>query len=448
MTPLVPTRRLLVAATDGGVLRCLLPLAAALRGRGWTVGFWTPFLRDRMWLRCVGEHPLPATRAGTEALPASLEPALALRAQVGGLRLDERLRRHAAAQWRAAREAVGRFDAALVWNGGELQAACVAEAARAEGKPVVYLENGLLPRTLQIDARGVNAAAAARERIAASAADAPRWIAPVAGAPLRCAEPSLLFRWCATAAEWIEALAHPERARFALHVRRRALRQARRRKRPVAGDATPLPERFVFVPLQVHDDTQVLRHGGWVRSMEDLLQAVRAASPLPVVVREHPMDVGRADLRSLKARYPEFLWTRTRSLEECLRRASAVATINSTVGVEALALGRPVVVCGDCVYGVEGLVHLASEPAALRPALAAACARESAPAAVESLLGALARELHVALDRQKPDAAGLARLVQRIEELVLPVMSLASGARSSDRSASTMAATELVGALS
>ncbi|MBK9387816.1 MAG: hypothetical protein IPN34_23615 [Planctomycetes bacterium] len=447
MALLLPTRRLLIAATDGGVLRCLLPLAAALRGRGWTVGFWSPFLRDRLWLRCLGEHPLPATRSGEDALPDALEPALELRASVGGLRFDERLRRHAAEQWRGARAAMQRFDAALVWNGGELQAACVAAAARAQGKPVVFLENGLLPRTLQIDPQGVNAAASARERIASRWSGAPRWIAPVAGAAVRVAEPSLLFRWSATALEWLEASLHPERARFALQVRRRAIRDARRRKRPVPGDRASLPERFVFVPLQVHDDTQVLRHGGWVRSMGDLLAGVRAASPLPVVVREHPMDVGRADLRSLRARFPEFLWTRARSLEECLRRAAAVVTINSTVGVEALALGRPVVVCGECVYGVEGLVHLARDPEGLRPALAAACARESAPAEVESLLGALARELHVALDRHRPDAAGLERLVNRIEEL-LPPPAPPAGEPEAEALSAPVLSTELVGALS
>jgi hypothetical protein len=402
MEPFAPTRRLLVAATDGGVLRCVLPLAAALRGRGWTVGFWSPYLRDRLWLRCVGEHPLPATRPGEATLPPELE------------------RAHAAALWRGACEAMSRFDAALVWNGGELQAASVAAAARREGKPVVFLENGLLPRTVQVDPAGVNAASAARERIATGWRRARRWIAPAPGAPVRVVEPSLAFRALATTAEWVEALLHPERARFSPRVRRRALRQVRRRARPVPGDAAALPARFVFVPLQVHDDTQVLHHGGWASSMAELLQAVRAASPLPVVVREHPMDVGRADLRALRARFPEFQWTRTRPLEECLRRTAAVVTINSTVGVEALALGRPVVVCGACVYGVPEAVHLANEPAALKPALAAACARESAPPEAEALLGALGAELHVALDRRAPDVAGIDRLVERIEELCAP----------------------------
>jgi len=55
---------------------------------------------------------------------------------------------------------------------------------------------------------------------------------------------------------------------------------------------------------------------------------------------------------------------------ELIGGAEAVVTLNSTVGIEALLLDRPVIVLGRACYDVAGLVLRAGDAAGLDAALA------------------------------------------------------------------------------
>jgi len=89
------------------------------------------------------------------------------------------------------------------------------------------------------------------------------------------------------------------------------------------------------------------------------------ASSLPygfdLVIKEHPFEVGALPLgrlRHLLRRHPEVrLVDPSVHAHEVLRRCSAVTTINSTTGFEALFFGRPVVTFGHGPYRGLGLTH-------------------------------------------------------------------------------------------
>ena len=137
------------------------------------------------------------------------------------------------------------------------------------------------------------------------------------------------------------------------------------------------PERFVFLPLQVQDDTQVIVHSPLVRSMEELVDETVLALPggVDLVVKSHPVDRGRRGYRVIEEMLegPRYHFVHEADVFELARRASCVVTVNSTVGLEALALMKPVVVLGEAVYAGRGITvdvdDLEEYPAKLRGAL-------------------------------------------------------------------------------
>jgi len=161
------------------------------------------------------------------------------------------------------------------------------------------------------------------------------------------------------------ALAHARMARNAL-----ALKRAYR----------PFGSRpFVYYPLHVPADMALTirspEYLDQLATIDFLLRTIPQGYDL--VVKEHPAQIGAIDprwIRALARRYDTFvLLPPTMNNFEVLSRASAVVTVNSKSGAEALMLGTPVVVTGDAFYTTCPLVvradGLGDAPRALRRAL-------------------------------------------------------------------------------
>jgi len=92
-------------------------------------------------------------------------------------------------------------------------------------------------------------------------------------------------------------------------------------------------------------------------------------------VKEHPKDAFAHPELEAAAKARGVLWARNADLRTLLERAAVVATVNSTVGVEAMIAGAPVVTLGEALFNKEGIVHHAATldevPERLREALAA-----------------------------------------------------------------------------
>lgn len=233
-----------------------------------------------------------------------------------------------------------RPDAVGVWGGNAVDARAVVVAARAAGLPCFRFENGFLPDTTQMDAKGVNAASSLPRDPAFYER---RGVVGAAGLPLRITPRP------------------PRRGKAAL-------------------PAIRLPPRYIFAPFQVGLDSQLLLHSPWIRGMHhffDVLTRAAEAAPVsgrpPVLVfKEHPSCPARyPDLAARAAGPGRVHFANGNATDGLIRGAAGVVTVNSSVGTESLLLGKPVLALGEAVYEVAGVASSARSTEAVAQWLAA-----------------------------------------------------------------------------
>jgi len=134
----------------------------------------------------------------------------------------------------------------------------------------------------------------------------------------------------------------------------------------LSGD---LKKKYFLVPLQVHDDSQVLFHSRY-HTVEEFIEEVIASFAQSaskehfLVFKHHPMDRGHKDYASLINRAAGRLAVLERiryihdlHLPILLKNAVGVVVINSTVGLSSLYHNSPVKVMGNAIYCIPGLTY-------------------------------------------------------------------------------------------
>ena len=130
-----------------------------------------------------------------------------------------------------------------------------------------------------------------------------------------------------------------------------------------------LSKKYYFVPLQTHNDFQVLQHSNY-RSIEkfiiEVLESFAHHAPKDtfLIFKHHPVDRGRKNYTPFIKEQAALLGIEDRvfsihdvHLPTCLRHARATVTINSTVGLTAIGYGIPTLAMGNAVYDIEGLTN-------------------------------------------------------------------------------------------
>jgi Capsule polysaccharide biosynthesis protein len=117
---------------------------------------------------------------------------------------------------------------------------------------------------------------------------------------------------------------------------------------------------FVYFPLHVTDDYKIRKVIPHCEDQASLVEQVADALPPghDVVLKEHPMSIGRNSLRllrRLRTRRNIRLVEPYTSTHELIRAAEAVAVISSTVGLEALLYEKPVLTLGQPFYSGYGV---------------------------------------------------------------------------------------------
>lgn len=140
---------------------------------------------------------------------------------------------------------------------------------------------------------------------------------------------------------------------------------ARPSRRKDVTQSAVLPDdagNFVFVPLQVPDDSQMQVFSGWTGSMQGFVQQIAtAADNLPdgwyLRVKEHPSSkISLTDLINFEIDRGALITldNETDSFEQ-LRASKCVLTVNSSMGLQAMLFDKPVITTGKSFYGMPGL---------------------------------------------------------------------------------------------
>ncbi|WP_132465303.1 capsular biosynthesis protein [Rhodovulum marinum] len=251
---------------------------------------------------------------------------------------------------------------AVCWNGLTGSRCAFMEGARDAGAGRLYVELAPFPGRITLDPVGVNA---------------------LNGLPR---EPGFYLDWAGTETippgESWRALGANLTARAS---RRADVGQAGAEALADAGD-------FLFVPLQVPNDSQITLFSGWVGSVEGMIAALaRGARHLPegwhIRVKEHPS--ARTSLAGPLARAVADSGGRlvidnaTDSFAQ-LAASRGVITVNSSMGLQAFFHDKPVIVLGQAFFAMPGLVTCAPS----EPDLAEALARPEALSFDPALRGA------------------------------------------------------------
>lgn len=139
----------------------------------------------------------------------------------------------------------------------------------------------------------------------------------------------------------------------------------RRRAERIAAGWIATEGPLFLLPLQLRTDFQIRAHG----PDADLRVTVRrvaasfaahAPADARLLVKEHPMDNGLTPWRRIVAEAAGDAAARVETidggdLDALIARSAGVVTVNSTVGLSALAAGRPVKTLGAAIFDVPGM---------------------------------------------------------------------------------------------
>jgi capsular polysaccharide export protein len=209
-----------------------------------------------------------------------------------------------------------RPDALAVWNGSHRYCKLLIALAPA-GCKTFFFENGLLPDTTTVDPRGVN----------------------YLNSVPRDADFYINYPFVATDYQPASILIP---------------------RKPRAGLIAPiaLPEKFIFIPFQDDRDSQVRLFSPWIKNMREMFELgerLAQETGATVVFKEHPSS--RETYPDLHERANErLLFANGNATQQLIESSQFVVTLNSTVGLESLLLGKPVMTLGNAFFNIEGLV--------------------------------------------------------------------------------------------
>ncbi len=129
-------------------------------------------------------------------------------------------------------------------------------------------------------------------------------------------------------------------------------------------DNLKLPKHYIFCPFQDWLDTQILLHSPWVKNMEEFYEVItKIATTLPedlyLVIKKHPNCKKSYDALEM-IKNPKIIFANYNKTASLIQNAEAVLTINSSVGIEALMFHKKVITLGSAFYSGYGFAKKAN----------------------------------------------------------------------------------------
>lgn len=226
----------------------------------------------------------------------------------------------------------------FTWNGRLTLSKSIAVLAHHFGIPCFFMERGLLPDTLFIDAEGVNFA---------SSLAYPRWRADLAS-PVTTEEMRMLDRECAALHEQHKTVVSGGAVLSSDEVR----------------DCLRIEEgrNVILLILQLEEDSNIVEFSPHYKKMSDVIADVHAAvQQIPntfLIIKPHPEGIRHLEeWRLWIGTDSNAVFSSDISLHSLIEVSDVVVCVNSTVGFEALTQRRQVVVLGNAVYSQKNFTY-------------------------------------------------------------------------------------------
>lgn len=125
-------------------------------------------------------------------------------------------------------------------------------------------------------------------------------------------------------------------------------------------------KKFFIIPLQVHDDFQVITHSRYKNIEEFIYEAIKSFSKSDnktdsLIFKHHPMDRGIKNYSKYVLKISSKFGVKERviciyeaHLPTLLKKSRGCLTINSTVGLSSLFHGNPTKIMGKAMYKLSG----------------------------------------------------------------------------------------------
>lgn len=142
-------------------------------------------------------------------------------------------------------------------------------------------------------------------------------------------------------------------------------RESEKRLEAFYGDDSP----YYFFPLQLNSDSQIQLYSPYTRIQEALASvmtsfALYAPRGTRLLIKNHPLDNGLLDYETFIKSFATELGLLDRvtfvedgSTSKMIQSCKGVVLVNSTVGLMALEVGKPVYCLGQSVYNIQGLTQ-------------------------------------------------------------------------------------------
>ena len=327
------------------------------------------------------------------------------------------------------------IELVLVWGGVAIDTGVALTVAHSIGIETIVFEKGLFPYTLQIDTAGVNARNSQKIQLNINQPTAVS--SPISLKQYRdmvCQ--SWTFHHALTTIpkyrkifyllyehQYLEVI-NRFMDKIYFHKKENTFSYKQEYQLTDPGEQESeqsLPEKFIFIPMQVEDDSQLLLNATWIRNNESLIAAVFRAlentkQSIPVVIKPHPSEYRRTDYVQLQRKYPRLIFSRAGTIE-LIKKSSLIITINSTVGFEGLIFQKPVIVLGKALYSEIDMIERADNDVDLANKILNSLGKVLPETKVKQLVNQC-YALHVACDFVDPSISQVEHLWKRIQLLL------------------------------
>ena len=125
-------------------------------------------------------------------------------------------------------------------------------------------------------------------------------------------------------------------------------------------------KKFFIYPLHLHPEASTLVQGRWLNNQIRIIEMFSKALPSDVllIVKEHKVSLGRRPAKfyqEINNFHNAFFVSENTDVYELLDKSLGVITISSSMGLEALMTGKPIITVGDIFYNFSSNTYSATD---------------------------------------------------------------------------------------